>query len=44
MTEEEIRLLHDHFTKLAELAKEHRLTDSHSVEEAMGRHKQKAKG
>jgi low affinity Fe/Cu permease len=44
LTEEELRLLHDHYSKLVELAKEKHLTDSHSVEEALGRHKQKAKG
>jgi hypothetical protein len=35
-------VLHDHYCKLVELAKaDHRLTDSHSVEEAVGRHRRK---
>ena len=42
LTEEELRVLHEHYCKLVELAKaDHRLTDSHSVEEAAGRHRSK---
>jgi low affinity Fe/Cu permease len=42
LTEEELRVLHEHYCKLVELAKaDHRLTDSHSVEEAAGRHRRK---
>ena len=39
LSEEELRTLHTHYAKLAEMAKEHRLTDSHSIEEAEARHK-----
>jgi low affinity Fe/Cu permease len=41
LSEEELRTLHTHYSKLAEMAKEHRLTDSHSIEEAEARHKSK---
>jgi low affinity Fe/Cu permease len=42
LSEAEIRMLHRHFRKLAELAKaDHDLTASHSVEEAHGRHRRK---
>ena len=39
LSEAELRTLHAHYAKLAEMAKEHRLTDSHSIEEAEARHK-----
>jgi low affinity Fe/Cu permease len=38
LTEAELRTLHEHYEKLAEMAKESRLTDSHSIEEAAARH------
>lgn len=42
LTEAELKVLHDHYGKLVELAKaDHKLTDSHSVEEASGRHRRK---
>ena len=41
LSEEELRTLHKHYSTLAEMAKEHRLTDSHSIEEAEARHKLK---
>ena len=42
--EEEIKILHDHYCKLVELAKaDRKLTESHSVEEAEDRHEQKSK-
>ena len=41
LSEEELRTLHKHYAKLAEMAKEHRLTDSHSIEEAEARHEYK---
>lgn len=42
MTEEEIELLHKHYCRLVELAKQDtRLTESHSVEEATDRHEHK---
>jgi low affinity Fe/Cu permease len=41
LSEEELRTLHTHYAKLAEMAKEHRLTDSHSIEEAEARHEYK---
>jgi low affinity Fe/Cu permease len=45
LSEEEIRVLHDHFCKLVELAKKDvKLTQSHSVEEAADRHERKKKG
>ena len=39
LSEEDLRTLHRHYAKLAEMAKEHRLTDSHSIEEAEARHR-----
>jgi low affinity Fe/Cu permease len=40
--EEDLRVLHAHYDKLAELArKEQRITESHSVAEAVGRHRSK---
>lgn len=45
LTEEEIRVLHEHFGKLVELARHERaMTASHSVEEAVGRHERKREG
>jgi len=41
LSEEDLRTLHKHYAKLAEMAKEHRLTDSHSIEEAEARHEYK---
>jgi len=42
LSESEIRLLHEHYRKLAELAAaETELTTSHSIEEAEGRHASK---
>ena len=42
LTEEELKVLHAHYCKLVELAKaDYRLTESHSVEEAAGRHRRK---
>jgi low affinity Fe/Cu permease len=42
LSESEIALLHKHFKRLAELAKnEETLTESHSIEEAQGRHRKK---
>ena len=41
LSEEELRTLHRHYSKLAEMAKEHRLTDSHSIDEAEARHEYK---
>jgi low affinity Fe/Cu permease len=44
LTEEELRLLHQHYAKLVTMAKkEMALTASHSVEEAEQRHARKAK-
>ena len=44
LTEEELRVLHEHYRKLVELAKsDAHVTDSHSVEEAVERHKGKRK-
>jgi len=43
LTEDEVRILHQHYCALVELAKaDQRLTDSHSVEEAEERHNRKA--
>jgi low affinity Fe/Cu permease len=43
LSEDEIRLLHDHYRKLAALAAEEiELTKSHSIEEAEGRHESKS--
>ena len=45
LTEEELSVLHRHFSKLAAMAKhDATLTQSHSVEEAQERHKRKAQG
>jgi len=41
LSEEDLRTLHRHYAKLAEMAQEHRLTDSHSIEEAEARHEDK---
>jgi low affinity Fe/Cu permease len=42
LSESEIALLHKHFNRLGELAKnEETLTESHSIEEAQGRHRKK---
>lgn len=42
LSEEEVNLLHQHYRKLAALAKHDRkLTESHSIEEAEGRHRDK---
>jgi low affinity Fe/Cu permease len=42
LSEEELRTLHRHYGKLAEMAaKERRLTESHSIEEAEARHLRK---
>ena len=44
MTENDLLILHEHYGKLAALAKEDaQLTESHSVEEATARHKAKLK-
>ena len=45
LTEEELRALHEHYGKLVELAQaDAKVTESHSVEEAVERHKGKSKG
>ena len=45
LTEDELRLLHDFYGRLAEMAKrEHGLARSHSVEEATARHQSKTQG
>jgi low affinity Fe/Cu permease len=45
LTEEELTVLHRHFSKLAGMARhDATLTQSHSVEEAHERHKRKARG
>lgn len=41
LSEGELRVLHTHYQKLAEMAKENRVTESHSVEEAEARHEYK---
>jgi low affinity Fe/Cu permease len=42
LTEEELKTLHEHYCKLVELARsDGKLTDSHSVEEAVSRHRHK---
>jgi low affinity Fe/Cu permease len=42
LSENEVRLLHDHYRELARLAKHHgKLTESHSIEEAERRHHKK---
>ena len=38
LSEGELRVLHIHYQRLAQMAKEHDLTDSHSIEEAEARH------
>ena len=44
LTEEELRALHEHYRKLVELAHaDRKVTESHSVEEAVERHKGKSK-
>ncbi len=44
LTEEELNVLHRHFSKLAAMAKhDATLTQSHSVEEAQARHKRKVR-
>ena len=43
LTEEELKALHDHYCKLVELAQaDAKVTESHSVEEAVERHKGKS--
>jgi low affinity Fe/Cu permease len=45
LTEDELRALHEHYRKLVELAEaDKKVTESHSVEEAVERHKGKVKG
>ena len=45
LTEDELRLLHDFYGHLAEMAKqEHGLAQSHSIEEARSRHDSKTQG
>jgi low affinity Fe/Cu permease len=45
LTEEELKALHEHYCKLVELAQaDRKVTESHSVEEAVERHKGKSKG
>jgi low affinity Fe/Cu permease len=41
LTEQEIEILHAHYQRLVELAREKSLTSSHSIEEAVGRHRRK---
>jgi len=41
LSEVELRTLHQHYGRLAEMAKERHLTESHSVEEAEARHLRK---
>ena len=43
LSEIELRTLHQHYARLAEMAKENRITDSHSIEEAEARHQRKAR-
>jgi len=44
MSEEELKALHEHYCKLVELARaDIKVTESHSVEEAVERHKGKAR-
>jgi low affinity Fe/Cu permease len=43
LTEDEIKILQEHFAKLAELAQERSMGESHSIEDAIGRHKEKTK-
>ena len=45
LTEEELRVLHDHYAKLANMArKDAKVSESHSVEEARARHTKKMRG
>jgi low affinity Fe/Cu permease len=45
LSEEELEILHEHYRKLAEMAKRERdVRDSHSVDEAEGRHRAKLRG
>ena len=41
LSEKELEVLHRHYQKLVEMAKQHRITDSHSIEEAEERHARK---
>lgn len=41
LSENELKVLHRHYQKLAEMAKERDLGESHSVEEAAARHERK---
>ena len=41
LTEAELQVLHRHYQRLVEMAKKHRITDSHSIEEADERHARK---
>jgi len=44
LSEEDLRVLHSHYTKLAGMAKTHaNLTESHSIEEAQQRHQRKTR-
>ena len=44
LTEQELKVLHSHYARLAHMAKQDiNLTQSHSIEEAEHRHKQKAR-
>ena len=44
LTEQELNMLHDHYARLAEMAKQDaKITQSHSVEEAEQRHKRKTR-
>ena len=44
LTEQDLKVLHDHYTRLAQMAKQDAtLTQSHSVEEAEQRHKKKTR-
>ena len=44
LSEEDLRILHEHYRKLAEMAKSDRdIRDSHSVDEAEGRHRAKVR-
>lgn len=45
LTEGEVRVLHEHYLRLVDLAKKDtQLTESHSVEEATERHEEKKRG
>jgi low affinity Fe/Cu permease len=41
LSEKELQVLHRHYQKLAEMAKEHGVHESHSIEEAEARHARK---